>query len=506
MTDPGGDLRKTRLAARRFGLVTQDEPVALVRADSPVSHAEGLAPRSQVVVSGPTATITATLYHVTSKVLRPNEIGLSEAAWARLGVESGAEVEVRHPLPLESLARVRRRIFGERLGPADFSAILRDIVEGRYAEAHLAAFVTACSALPLDLNETTELTRAMVDVGRRLTWKRPVVLDKHSIGGLPGNRTTPIVVSIAAALGLVIPKTSSRAITSSAGTADTMEVLTRVDLEIDAVRQVVEMEGGCFVWGGRMSLSPADEIIARMGRTLEMDAVGQLVSSILSKKIAAGSNHVIIDIPVGPTAKMRTPADAQALAERLVSVGRAFGLQVRCVITDGLQPVGRGIGPALEARDVLAVLQGAPEAPRDLRERALALAGAVLELGGAACEGGGVDLARTALDDGRAWAKFQAICRAQGTFRSPPRAPLTRVLPSSHAGTVVHLNNRKLAKLAKLAGAPEAKAAGLELHVKIGDEVVAVQAMMTLHAQAVGELDYAGEYARANPDIIGVEL
>ena len=187
MTDPGGDLRKTRLAARRFGLVTQDEPVALVRADSPVSHAEGLAPRSQVVVSGPTATITATLYHVTSKVLRPNEIGLSEAAWARLGVESGAEVEVRHPLPLESLARVRRRIFGERLGPADFSAILRDIVEGRYAEAHLAAFVTACSALPLDLNETTELTRAMVDVGRRLTWKRPVVLDKHSIGGLPGN-------------------------------------------------------------------------------------------------------------------------------------------------------------------------------------------------------------------------------------------------------------------------------------------------------------------------------
>jgi thymidine phosphorylase len=227
----------------------------------------------------------------------------------------------------------------------------------------------------------------MVKVGDRLHWTAPHVADKHCIGGLPGNRTSMIVVPIIAAAGLVIPKTSSRAITSPAGTADAMETLTRVDLSIAEMRQVVEREGGCVVWGGAMQLSPADDILIGVERPLDFDSEGQLVASVLSKKIAAGSTHVVIDIPVGATAKLRTMEAAARLEARLWRVAEAFGLKVRIVRTDGAQPVGRGIGPALEARDVLAVLQNASGAPSDLAERAVDLSSRLLELIGA-CEDG----------------------------------------------------------------------------------------------------------------------
>jgi len=496
----------TTLKARRLGLMTQDEAVALVRADSHVSHAEGLAPRSQVLIKSNGHEVLATLFQTGPKMLRAFEIGLSESAWRRLGVEEGSSVTVRHPPPLESLARVRRRIYGQRLGDADFSAIIGDVSAGRYADAHLASFVTACSAFPLDVAETISLTRAMVDAGERLTWPHPVVLDKHCVGGLPGNRTTPIVVAICAALGVIMPKTSSRAITSPAGTADCMETLAPVDLDLPAMRMAVEREGGCIVWGGNMSLSPADETLARMGRELDMDAEGQLVASILSKKAAAGSTHAVIDIPVGPTAKIRTPEAAHALIDRLTRVGRAFNIEIQCLITDGSQPVGHGIGPALEARDVLAVLKRAKHAPTDLRDRAVIIAGAVLELAGKAVAGAGESAARAALDDGRAWAKFQGICEVQGGMRTPPRAPLRRDWLAPHSGCVVHINNRKLAKVAKLAGAPDAKSAGVVTHVKLGAVVTAGEPLMTIHSEAAGELDYALDYAAANVDVFGVEL
>jgi len=196
----------------------------------------------------------------------------------------------------------------------------------------------------------------MIDAGSRLSWPHDIVVDKHCVGGLPGNRTTPIVVAIAAACGLIIPKTSSRAITSPAGTADTMETLTEVSLSLDDMRRVVDREGGCIVWGGSMNLSPADDILIRVERPLDFDSEGQMVASVLSKKLSAGSTHLVIDIPVGPTAKVRSTVMADSLALRLTQVGEALGLTLRVRQTDGTQPIGRGIGPSLEALDVLAVL------------------------------------------------------------------------------------------------------------------------------------------------------
>lgn len=499
---PGG---ASLLRARRLGLFAQDDAIVLMRSDCHVCRAEGLTARSRVLVSSAQSDVIATLYQVENDWLAEHEAGLSQAAWTRLGLTDGDAIRIRHAPTLDSFGEVRRRIYGGRLDARAFNAIIGDIVGGRYSDIHLATFLSACSAAPLDRDEMIHLTRSMIDAGKRLSWPGGPIVDKHCVGGLPGNRTTPIVVAIVASLGLVMPKTSSRAITSPAGTADVMETLAPVDLSLAVLRRVVETEGACLAWGGAVQLSPADDILIRIERALDIDTEGQLVASVLSKKIAAGATHVVLDLPVGPTAKVRTAKAAQSLSEHLSAVAGAFGLRARCVITDGSQPVGRGIGPALEARDVLAVLQNSPAAPADLRERSLTLAGAALELAGAAHEGDGKAMALSALADGRAWSKFQRICEAQGGLRFPPRAQLTRVRAARGSGRLARIDNRKIARLAKLTGAPDDKAAGVEMHVRLNENIAVGQPMLTLHAEADGRLDYATEYAAANLDMFELE-
>jgi len=489
------------LRARRLGLDTQYEAIVFMRKDCPVCRSEGFTAHTRILLQAGSRQVIATLYQITGDLISHEEAALSESAWSRLGLREGDCITIAHPAPLESLRSVRSRIFGRDLELASFQAIIQDVVAGRYSDLHLSSFITACSARPLVHTEILALTQAMVDVGDRFAWASNLVLDKHCVGGLPGNRTTPIIVAIITSLGLTMPKTSSRAITSPAGTADTMETLAPVELDTEAIRRVVEQEGGCVAWGGAVKLSPADDIFIRVERALDLDAEGQLIASVLSKKIAAGATHVVLDIPVGPTAKVRSREAADALARDLVSVAEDFGLKVRVVITDGLQPVGRGIGPALEARDVLSVLQSAVDAPADLRRRAVTLAGALVELGSAAQPGYGEELAAKALDDGRAWIKFQRICEAQGGMRMPPSSSHRRPLLAPRSGRVETIHNRKIARLAKLAGAPDARAAGVELHAKVGDEVAAGQPLSTVHAEAPGELAYALEYATANPNI-----
>lgn len=504
MTGAGHGIGDTRLRLRRLGIDTYQEPVIYMSADCPVCRSEGWDAQTRVRVAHNDHHIIATLNVLTGGLLAPDEASLSEVAWRLLSASEGDVVSVSSPPPLLSMSHVRSKVYGERLTAGAIEAIVGDVAVGRYSAIELSAFVTACAAGRLDLEETVALTRAMVDVGERLAWDRRPIMDKHSVGGLPGNRTTPLVVSIVAASGLTIPKTSSRAITSPAGTADTMETLTAVALDLPAMRRVVDREGGCIVWGGGLQLSPADDIIIRVERPLDLDSEGQLVASVLSKKIAAGSTHVAIDLPVGATAKVRTSEAARSLGARLTEVGAAVGLIVDIMESDGTQPVGRGIGPALEARDVLAVLQGQSDAPQDLRDRALSLAGRVLELAGTVPAGRGAGTARAILYDGRAWGKFQAICEAQGGMREPPRARLTSTVTASGDGQLAAIDNRRLARVAKLAGAPKAPAAGLALHVRLGALVRNAQPLYTLHAESPGELAYALAYAEANPDILRI--
>lgn len=493
------------LIARRAGILTYQSPVVYMRVDCEICRSEGFEAQTRVEIEWEGRTVIATVHHVTADWLGHGEAGLSEPAWRALGLSGGEMLAIRHPPVLESERHIRGKTYGAPLDYEKLKVIMQDVAAGRLSDLHLASFVTACAGGRMSRDETVALTRAMIDVGERLSWQFSPVMDKHCVGGLPGNRTTPLVVAIVTACGLVMPKTSSRAITSPAGTADAMETLAPVNLDLQAMRRVVEKVGGCIVWGGSVQLSPADDVLIRVSRPLDLDGTAQLVASVLSKKAAAGSERVLIDIPVGPTAKVRSEEAADELGGLLEHVGEAVGLQLRVVRTDGTQPVGRGVGPALEAWDVLAVLQRDSAAPADLRERALLLAGHLLEMGGKAGPGAGYLLAQQALDSGLAWTQFVAICEAQGGLRQPPVAPHVRPYLAGAAGVVTAVDNRKLAMVAKLAGAPGAPAAGITLEVKLGDRIARGQPLFHVHAQTTGELEYAQAYANRQQGLVTIE-
>ena len=501
-----GKQKTHELRLRRLGIDTHQEAVIYMRGDCHVCRSEGFEAQSRILVGNKSKSVIATLNVVKDGLLAPGEAGLSETAWKLLDARDGEIIRLSHPPALESLGKLRAKIYGRHLTGADYRGIVTDIVKGRYSDIDLSAFVTACAgAGRMEQDEIISLTEAMIESGERLNWGRSLVMDKHCVGGLPGNRTTLLIVPIIAAFGLTMPKTSSRAITSPAGTADTMETLAPVNLSLKEMRRVVEREGGCIVWGGAVNLSPADDCLIRVERALDIDSEGQMIASVLSKKAAAGSTHVILDIPVGVTAKVRSFEAARKLSRQLKNVADAVGLSVQTIISDGSQPVGRGIGPALEARDVLAVLQNDKQAPEDLRERALILAGNILEMSGAVAEGKGCKIAKKILDDGRAWQKFLSICEAQGGLREPQRAEFRRIISAEKTGIVTAIDNRQLARAAKLAGAPRAQSAGLELFAPIGCKVEAGQPLYTLHAETSGELDYALQFVESNREIITVE-
>ena len=492
------------LKYKHLGIYTQNENVVYMREDCHVCISEGFEALTRIRISNASTSIVASLNVLNSDILLPNEIGLSDAAAKKLNVSDNDTLYVSHLEPIESLSHVRAKIYNQKLDYNAYNQIITDIVEGDYSNIHLSAFITACAGDRMGIDEISDLTKAMIASGKQLNWNKEIVVDKHCIGGLPGNRTTPLVVAIVAAYGLTMPKTSSRAITSPAGTADTMEVLTNVTLSSEEITAVVEKEGGCFVWGGTAQLSPADDVLIKIEKALDIDSEGQLIASVLSKKAAAGSTHVVIDIPVGKTAKVRSEEMAQKLKNHMETVGNTVGLNVKVVITDGTQPVGRGIGPTLEAIDILKVLKNETDAPMDLMERSLLLAGELIELSGKVEKGKGTETAKEVLISGKAYEKFLAICKAQGRFSKPVLAPYKIEIRAEKSGSLKRIDNRKIAKLAKLSGAPQSKSAGILLNVHLGEQVEENQLLYTIYAESQGELNYAMVYKNNHKDIITI--
>lgn len=488
-----------------MGIDTHEEPVVYMRSDCDVCRAEGFTANTRLQICAGDRGVIATLNIVSQAVLPENTIGFSDSAWRYLKLSEGQLVRARHAPLVHSLSALRKKIHGKELNALEINGIIRDIGHRLYSDIEIASFLTASAGGRLNLAEITALTRAMVASGNQLHWPGcDRVFDKHCIGGLPGNRTSPIVIAIASAAGLVIPKTSSRAITSPAGTADTMEVLTEVDLSLEQLKQVVTTTGACLAAGGRVDLSPTDDLLIRIERALDLDSEGQLVASVLSKKVAAGSTHILIDIPVGPSAKLRDSEQAERLSALFYGVAEALQLHVRCVVTDGTQAIGYGIGPTEEARDVLAVLRNHSEAPADLVGRSLYLAAELLSMASGEPEAGCRERAREILFSGQAWQQFRRICEAQGGLKPLEDARYQSQLRARRDGRLRSMDNRRLAQLAKLAGAPSSPQAGLRLRVKVGDPVVAGQPLATLFADTPGELAYAEDYYLQNRDLFEV--
>jgi len=487
------------LKIRKIPIDTHPENTAFLLRHGNGYSAEQFQALRKIRISCHCAEILASLALVDDEtIVGPGEIGLGEQAFRRLGMEEGSEVAIEQARPPASLEFVRRKIDGEVLSGSEVSAIIHDVTHHLYSPMEIGAFLVACAGF-MSTQETLSLSEAMVNVGNRLHWESPLVVDKHCIGGIPGNRTSMIVVPIVAAHGLLCPKTSSRAITSPSGTADTMEVLANVDLTEDRLTEIVKREKGVLAWGGRVNLSPADDILISVERPLRLDKYEQMVASIISKKVAAGSTHLVIDIPVGPTAKVRSQGDAVRLRKMFEYVARHMGIVTDIVITDGSQPIGRGIGPVLEARDVMAVLHNEADAPDDLRDRSLLLAGHVLDFDPAIEGGKGYARALELLASGAALAAMERLIEAQGrnTEKLTPGVHHFEI-KADKAGKIASIDCERIARIARLAGAPMDKGAGIDLLHKAGAPVRIGDALYRIHANSKTGLGFASDLAADN--------
>lgn len=420
-------------------------------------------------------------------------LGVYREVASKLGLSEGGVVEVEPAERPESLSFVRKKIIGEKLTPGEMEMIVEDVVERHLSDVEMAAFVTALEIHGLSMEEAEALSLAMVKTGWTLNFGEGPILDKHSIGGVPGDKTTLLVVPIVAAAGYRIPKTSSRAITSPAGTADRMEALAPVALKADEIVEVMERVGGCIVWGGALDLAPADDLFIRVEYPLSIDPL--LLPSIMSKKKAVGSTHVVIDIPTGRGAKVKTIGQANALAMDFIELGGRLGIEVECAITEGEQPIGHAIGPILEAREALETLKG--RGPSDLMDKATTLAGILLEMVG---ESGGKRMAEELLGSRRAERKMREIIEAQGgdpEMEPEDLEPGRRwaELEAEEDGRVLWINNHHIAQIARAAGAPSDKGAGILLRVKMGDEIKRGDSLMMIYAESSKRLEEAVEMA-----------
>lgn len=429
------------------------------------------------------------------KAVPEGRIGLFEEVLSSLNVKSGQVISLEITGKPKSISHIRDKLKGKELSYRELHQIVDDITHDRLTDVEKTYFVAGSYTRGLTSNEIVHLTKAIVNTGKKLKF-RGIILDKHCIGGVPGNRTTMIVIPIVAAAGFTIPKTSSRAITSSAGTADTMECLARVDLSERKIRNVVKKTKACLVHGGSLSLAPADDKIIEVEHSLSIDAEGQLLASVMAKKYSVSARHVLIDIPTGRGTKAESIRKAKYLRKMFLKIGQQLGINVKVVLTDGSHPIGNGIGPLLESRDVLTVLNNDPLAPRDLREKSLMLAGILLEMTGKYKHGRQV--AEEILASGKALKKMKEIIFAQGKAKLPSLGQHRHFVKARKTGKIGQIDNLIITQVARIAGAPDDKGAGLFLHRKINEQVVKGELLYEIFAESKFKLDLAVKFLKKN--------
>ena len=480
-----------KLKAKLIDMETGGTAVVTVFED--FAKANDLHMMERVLVQFDSKQLVAVL-DTSEKMIGPGEIGIFEDVWRKIGIKEGDTVEITPIGKPESTKYIRKKMDREELFDNEIKQIVKDIVDEKLTDVELVAFVSASYMAGLNLAETASLTRAIVDTGGKLNLKKKPILDKHSVGGVPGNRVTMVIVPIIASLGLTIPKTSSRAITSPAGTADTMEVLADVSFSIEELTEIVKKTNGCIVWGGAMNLAAADDKLIRVRNPLSLDPEGMMLASIMAKKLAVGATHIVFDLPIGEEAKLQTLGEARHLEREFIRLGELFKLNIKTVVTDGNEPIGFGIGPLLEARDVLWLLKKDKRGPADLRSKATLLAGNLLELCGKAKEGSGQAMAEKQIENGQALKKMLEIIEAQG---GDPKVNPDALQPGQYVldykaertGRVTKLSNAAITKIARASGAPADQEAGVYLYKKFNNNVKEGEKILTVYSKSERNID-----------------
>lgn len=426
-------------------------------------------------------------------IVSPGEVGIFVDSIK--GVDDGSIVSVKPADPPEAFKNIKKKINGKKLTNSEIDSIINDAVSGLLSPIELAAFVTGVSINGMDNEEMTYLSQAEAKSGMIFNFG-PEVFDKHSTGGVPGNKVTLVIVPIVAAAGLLIPKTSTRAITSPSGTADSMEVLAPVTFLVDELKDLVAKEKACIVWGGALETAPADNILIEIEKPLHMDPIGLMIPSILTKKLSMGVKKMVLDIPCGPGTKFPTSDDGKKFAILFKEIAKNLGIEAECATTLAHQPVGHMIGPALEAKEALTLLKDYSAGPNSLIEKSTALAGILLEMGGKAERGRGQELAKQILKSGKAYNKMKKIIAAQGgNPEIKPEdikvGPYVKEFYAATSGHITEVNNAIINQIAKTAGCPGSKTSGVEVFKKQGAKVQEGDLIFKIYSHTESKLQKA---------------
>ncbi len=481
------------LKAKKLDIKTGTEPIALLQEEE--SYHLGIQPGDKIEIMwrGKKAVVTVNL---SKKEIDKGNLGLYSNFWDKFPTLQDKEiVEINFLDRAQSVNAIKKKIFGKTLTFEDCNSIMKDIVENRLSNTQIAYFVAASYMRHFTDDELYFMTKAMAENGEKLDIEG-VVADKHSFGGVAGNEAAMIVVPILASLEIKIPKTSSRAITSVSGTADTMEVLAPVDLNIKKIKEVIKKTDGCIVWGGGLNIAPADDRIITTNYPMSLESYDKAVISIMAKKIAASSTHIVIDLPVGETTKIPKMKDALEIKRKFEYLAKKFKVKIDVVIVPITDPIGKGMGPALEARDVLRVLQQKENRPGDLESEGIKMAGRVLELCKKTKKGEGQGLAWKQLQNGEAWKKMQEIIKAQGGKANIDSEDITigaikNYINASKNGKIVLVNQKAINDVCRTLGAPNEKLAGIYLNKEFGNRVKKGERLFTLYAQSQERMSLA---------------
>ena len=436
----------------------------------------------------------STTVNTAEKIIKENELGISDEIKSHLRLRNNQRVDVNLAKSPVSLYYIRKKLDGAKLSGNEISEIIKEVVNNSLSENEISLFVSAMYKNGMNFEETVNLVKAILKNGKKLSIKGKYIVDKHCIGGIPANRTTPIVVSICASAGLIVPKSSSKAITSAAGTADVIEAIADVEFSIKDLEKIISKTGAFMVWGGGLNLVPADAKILKVEKLLKVDPRAQLLASIMSKKLAVRSKYILIDIPYGKTAKVDKKQGLK-LKKDFERLGKYFHLKLKAILTKGNEPIGNGIGPILELIDIIKVLNPSEKGPSDLEEKSLFLAGQIFEMTGKAPKNKGTDMAREVLYSGKAFEKFIEIIKAQnGKVTNLEPGKYRKDILAEKNLIISEIDNRKTNMLARVAGCPVDKSSGVYLHAHVGTRLKKGEKVLTIYSESRPRLREAIDY------------
>lgn len=477
---------KFYLAAKKLDINSGDEFICLINELDAQQYGIGVnaGDRVEIKWNGIDEPLIVTI-DTTQSLVGEGEVGIYQDIWQKYELKDKDAVTITLLDKSEALASIKKKLLGEKLNYQDFYFIMRDIANGRLSDILTSFFISSGYSPGFDREEILLMTKALAMTGDVLKFKGQVA-DKHSIGGVAGKGITPLVVPIVSANGVIVPNTSTRAVTSASATTDMLEVIMPMSFEKRQLEEMVDQIGAFMVWGGGLDLAPADDAIIKIQKFLGIESIDKFVSSILAKKIAQGVNNVVFDVPVGKGAKI----DVEHFNEvktMFESIGAEFGINVKIHRRDVKWIDGNAVGPSLECKEFLKVYEQAEDRSLQLEHDAIDMAGSLLELLGKAPEGQGFKLAQETLLSGKAEEKLRQIIRAQGGdpevgSNSLELGGIVHEFKATRSGILDSINNKKVFEVAKALGNPRIKEAGLYFHVKQGQEVKTGDTIVTLYA------------------------